>query len=244
MALIDRGSDIFEAFPLLPALVRTYEAIDRLNSTKTRNCSTSVEAIDYIIHFDRASRTKGCEYDSITSWRDYMDYIQKQADFAPDFAQWDDHTREVEKLANDALTESKKVIAEHNRPEKRLPPEVVDGIYARCGILRRWTKRKLEAVRAQEDYKRWKIEQNTSSQTSQSTSHLRRLIIDKFSSANNTKVRKRRAYQEDSVSTKVLVRGSVMSRRMSDQNETSSRFQILRCLQVSTAAGISLPSLT
>ncbi|RDL38646.1 uncharacterized protein BP5553_02986 [Venustampulla echinocandica] len=145
-----------EAFPLLPALVNTYVAIDRLNSTETSNCSTSVEAIDYIGHFDYALtvRGRGRDYDTIESWLDYMKYIQKQADFAPDFAQWDKHTREIERLANDALTESKRVLEEHNRPEKRLPHVVVRGIYARTGLLQRWTKLHLEVIRAQEDYKR------------------------------------------------------------------------------------------
>lgn len=133
-------------------------AIDRLNSTETSNCSTSVEAIDYIIHFDRAWRDR--QYDTIESWRDYMQYIQKQADiFAPDFAQWDKHTSEIESLANHALTESKRVLEEHNPPEKRLPKEVIEGIYARTGLLQRWTKKHLEVVRAQEDYKKWKKQQ-------------------------------------------------------------------------------------
>lgn len=88
--------------------MKTYVEIDRLNSTEISNCSTSVQAIDYIIHFDRAIAVKGRNDDTIESWRDYMKYIQKQADnFAPDFAQWDKHTREMEILANDALTESK-----------------------------------------------------------------------------------------------------------------------------------------
>jgi hypothetical protein len=154
--------------------VKTYVAIDRLNSTETSNCSTSVEAIDYIINFDRTwmVRGRGRNYDTIESWRDYMQYIQKQADiFAPDFAQWDKHTREIERLANDALTESKGVLEEHNRPEKRLPKEVIEGIYARTGLLQRWTKGHLEVVRAQEDYKRWKKQQDAPPQSLQSMSH-------------------------------------------------------------------------
>jgi Lon protease-like protein len=131
-------------------------AIDRLNSTEIRTCSTSVEAIDYIIHFDPASLIMGRggrHYDTIDCWRDYMTYIEKQVIFAPDFTQWDKHTREIEGLANDALTESKRVIEEHNRPEKRLPMEVVEGINVRAELLQRWTKSHLEVVRAQEEYK-------------------------------------------------------------------------------------------
>ena len=246
LAFMYHGSNIFEAFPLLPVLVRTYEAIDRLNSTETSNCSTSVEAIDYIIQFDRAYRAKGKghNYDTIEKWEDYMLYIQKQAEFAPDFSQWDKHTREIEKLANDALTESKKVIAEHNRPEKRLPAEVVQGIYARCGLLQRWTKRELEVVRAQEDYKRWKIRQNASPQSSQSTSHLQTDYKHVYE-ANGTTVRKRRGYQEDRTSTKVPVRTSSTPLKRPDHYEPSSSLQVLgRYLQVSTTTGMSMLSLT
>ena len=153
--------------------MKTYVAIDRLNSTETSDFSTSVEAIDYIIHFDHVFVARGRSYDTIESWRDYMKYIQRQADiFAPDFTQWDKHTREIERLANDALTESKRVLEEHNRPEKRLPKEVVEGIYVRTGLLQRWTKLHLEAVRAQEDYKRWKKQQDAPPQSSQSMSYL------------------------------------------------------------------------
>jgi hypothetical protein len=154
-------------------------AIDRLNSTEISNCSTSVEAIGYIIQFDRQWGRR--EYDTIESWRDYMQYVQKQAGFAPDFAQWDKHTREIERLADDALTESKRVLDEHNPPDKRLPKEVVEGIYARIGLLQRWTKSHLEVVRGQEDYKRWKTQKDTPPQSSQSMSHLkinRRYIIE------------------------------------------------------------------
>jgi hypothetical protein len=152
--------------------VKTYVAIDRLNSTETSNCSTSVEAIYYIINFDRESVAHGRDCDTIDCWRDYMDYIQQAVDFAPDFAQWDKHTREIERLANDALTESKRVLEEHNRPEKRLPKDVIEGIYVRTRLLQRWTKSLLEKTRAQEDYKRWKIQQDAPLQSSQSISHL------------------------------------------------------------------------
>ncbi|KFY34726.1 hypothetical protein V494_06528 [Pseudogymnoascus sp. VKM F-4513 (FW-928)] len=180
----DCVESIGRSFPLLPALVKTYVAIDRLNSTEGSNCSTSVEAIDYIIHFNRLSESRIKDCDTIDSWRDYMVYIQKQADFAPDFAQWDKHTREIERLANDALAKSKKVLEEHNPPEKRLPHEVVQGIYARTGLLQRWTKSHLEVVRAREDYKIWKIQQDAPLQSSQ--------------------MRKRRGYHIDSTTTLAL----------------------------------------
>jgi hypothetical protein len=152
--------------------VKTYVAIDRLNSIETSNCSTPVEAIDYIIQFDPASGVRGCNYDTIKSWRDYMKDIEKLTIFAPDFAQWDKFTREIERLANNARTESKRVLEEHSRPEKRLPKEVEEGIYVRTNLLQGWTKSHLEVVRAQEDYQRWKMQQDAPPQSSQSMSHL------------------------------------------------------------------------
>lgn len=144
-------------------------AIDRLNTTKISNYSTSVEAIDYIIHFDAAWRM-GLEHDTIELWREYMDSVKLQAGFAPDFTQWDKNTREIERLANNALAKSTMVIAEHNPPEKRLPKDVVNGIYARVGLLQRWTKNYLNVIREQEDYKAWKKEQDTPPLSSQSMS--------------------------------------------------------------------------
>jgi hypothetical protein len=100
-----------------------------------------------------------------------MNYTQKQADFAPDFTQWDKHTREIERLANDALTASKRVIEEHNRPERRLPEEILEGIYARTGVLQRWIRTQLELTRAREDYKNWNMQKDTTSQPSQCKLH-------------------------------------------------------------------------
>lgn len=151
-----------------------YLAIDRLNSTNISDRSTSVEAIDYIIQFDQTYETNDDRpQDTILRWRDYMMYTGKQADnFAPDYTQWDKHTREIERLANDAFTESKKVVDEHNRPEKRLPAEVVNGIYARTGLLQRWITSHLEVIRERKDYKRWKEQQYTPPDPPQRTSHL------------------------------------------------------------------------
>ncbi|KAH7418730.1 hypothetical protein BKA64DRAFT_655083 [Cadophora sp. MPI-SDFR-AT-0126] len=199
---------IGRSFPLLPALVKTYVAIDRLNSTETSNCSTSVEAIDYIIHFDRALVARGRNFDTIESWRDYMIDIQKQGKiFAPDFAQWDKHTREIERLANGALTESKRVLEEHNRPEKRLPKEVVDGICARSGLLQRWTKLELEVVRAQEDYKRWKMQQDAPPQSSQ--------------------MRKRRGYHANSAATMIPLTTASTPLETPEHHERSSTLQVM-----------------
>ncbi len=151
-------------------------AIDRLNSTKKSNCSKSVEAINYIVHFDRAWPPGGPELARL-----YQVYPKTVNIFATDFAQWDKNRSEIERLATDALTESKRVLEEHNRPEKRLPKAVVDGIYARTGLLKRWTKSNLEVVRGQEDYKRWKMQQDAHPQSSQSIPHTemnRRCVVE------------------------------------------------------------------
>jgi hypothetical protein len=136
---------------LLPQLVAAYIEIDRLNSTKKEKCSNSVEAVDYIVKFDQCEIVNGNRprevVDTIASWRSYMNYVGKQVIFAPDFTQWDKHTREIEGLAEIALNESKRVLEEHNRPEKRLPEEVLEGIYARIGLLQRWIKMSLQPVR-------------------------------------------------------------------------------------------------
>lgn len=148
--------------------MKTYVAIDRLNSTEASDCLTSVEAMDYIIHFDRVTQATDRPYDTIQTWRDNMKYIEEQADiFAPDFTQWDKHTREIETLATNALTESKRVLEEYHPADKRLPNEVIQGIYVRTRLLQNWTKSHLEVVRAQEDYKRWKIQQDAPPQSSQ-----------------------------------------------------------------------------
>jgi hypothetical protein len=128
-----------------------------------------VEAIDYIFQF--APAWNGIP-DTIKSWREYMNYIDREANFAGDYELWDGHTREIERLANDARTESKRVLKEHDRPENRLPEEVVKGIDVRNNLLNGWTTTHLEAVRGREDYKRWKVENDTPPQSSQGISHL------------------------------------------------------------------------
>ena len=50
--------------------------------------------------------------------------------FSPEFSVWDKHTSEIETLAQKALSVSQKVLLAHNAPDKRLPKELVDGIYA------------------------------------------------------------------------------------------------------------------
>lgn len=142
-------------------------AIDRLNSTEATDCLTSVEAIDYIIQFNHASPDYGRPYDTIQTWWDNMKEIEKQTVFAPDFTLWDKHTREIETLATNALTESKRVLGEQHPADKKLPKEVIEGINVRAALLQRWTKVHLEKVRAQEDYKKWKIEQDAPPQSSQ-----------------------------------------------------------------------------
>ncbi|TVY41667.1 hypothetical protein LSUB1_G001978 [Lachnellula subtilissima] len=211
---------INRSFPLLPALVETYVAIDRLNSTETSDCSTSVEAIDYIIHYDRAYRG---DYSKIESWWEYMKEIEKNSNaFAPDFAQWDKYTREIERLANDAITMSKKVLEEYHRPEKRLPNEVEDGIYARTAQLQRWTKWHLEVVRAQEDYKSWKMQQDAPPQSS--------------------RMRKRRGYYADSAAAINLSTTPSIPLENSEHYERLSQLQVMgRCLQVSILANTLMP---
>jgi hypothetical protein len=129
-----------------------------------------VEAIDYIIRYDPPvwSGEKG----TIKRWQKHMDDVDREANFAGDYELWDRHTREIERLANDTRTESKRVFEEHHPPEKRLHKEVVEGIYVRMNLLDRWTKIHLRAVRGREDYKRWKMEKDTPPQSSQRISHL------------------------------------------------------------------------
>lgn len=68
------------------------------------NYFTSVEAIDYILHFDRVLSAEGRPSNTIEAWRDHMKNIQEEVDlFAPYFALWDEYTREIERLATDAL---------------------------------------------------------------------------------------------------------------------------------------------
>ncbi|KFZ01276.1 hypothetical protein V500_00825 [Pseudogymnoascus sp. VKM F-4518 (FW-2643)] len=137
-----------QSFLLLPALVKTYIAIDRLNSTETSECPTLVEAISYIIYYDSTRLGNTREYrHTIESWREHMQHIEKLLNFAPDFARWDEHTKEIEKLANSALTESLRVIDAHIPAEKtKLPLEIVDGIYVRVELLQNWIKLQPNAV--------------------------------------------------------------------------------------------------
>lgn len=156
-------------------------AIDRLNSTEATDCLTSVEAIDYIIQFDRALPARGRPYDTIQTWRDNMKDIEKQTVFAPDFTLWDKHTREIETLATNALTESKRVLGKQHPADKKLPKEVIEGINVRAALLQGWTKTHLEVVRDREDYKKWKIEQDAPPKSSQGILHVemnRRYVVE------------------------------------------------------------------
>lgn len=153
--------------------MKTYIAIDRLNSVVASDLLTSVEAIDYIIHYDRARPIRGRPYDTIEAWRDHMKYIHEQAEiFAPDFTLWDKHSREIEALAIDALAESQRVLEENHPPDKRLPKGVIEGIYLRTRMLQDWTKLHLDEVRDQEDYKIWKMQQEAPTQSSQGMLHV------------------------------------------------------------------------
>ncbi|KFY51927.1 hypothetical protein V496_08735 [Pseudogymnoascus sp. VKM F-4515 (FW-2607)] len=199
---------ISQCFPLLPGLVKTYIAIDRLNSTVASDRLTSVEAIDYIIHFDRARPNRGRLYDTIETWRDNMKYIREQAEiFAPDFTLWDKHSREIEALAIDALAESTRVLEENHPPDKRLPKEVIEGIYVRTRLLQDWTRSHLEVVRAQEDYKSWKIQHDAPLQSSQ--------------------VRKRRGYHVDSATTMVTSTSPSTPFEAPEHYERLSQLQVM-----------------
>ncbi|KFY30353.1 hypothetical protein V493_01972 [Pseudogymnoascus sp. VKM F-4281 (FW-2241)] len=109
---------------------------------------------------------------TIKSWREHMQHIEKFLSFSPDFARWDEHTKEIEKLANAALTESMGVIDTHIPAAKKLPQAVVDGIYVRVELLQNWIKSHLNAVRAQQDYKDWKKKQDAPLQSSQGMPYL------------------------------------------------------------------------
>jgi hypothetical protein len=82
---------------------------------------------------------------------------------SPEFSVWDKHTSEIEILVQKALSVSQKVLLAHNAPDKRLPKELVDGIYARIKVLKRWKVGYLDPIRARDDYKGWKIKQTTPS---------------------------------------------------------------------------------
>lgn len=147
---------------MLPNLVAAYIEIDRLTTTSVVTCTSAVEAFDYLIKRDSKYIKPGWkEFFFIDIWEKYMDYVQQQERFSPEFTQWDKHTREFDDLAEKALGESRKVIEAHNPPDKRLPEEVVEGIYIRTAALQRWRKNCLNPVRAREDYKEWKEKQVT-----------------------------------------------------------------------------------
>jgi hypothetical protein len=160
-----------------------------------------VEAVGYIIKFDRVwIREENKERNTIRSWAEYMDYVQDQLSFAPDYTQWDKNTRELERLADAALNASKKVIEEHNPPEKRLPKEIVEGIYTRTRMLHKWKKIGLHLVRAQEDYKEWKGKKDAASEPSQCRwSHASDERTSR--STDEPPVRRRRRPLEESLST-------------------------------------------
>lgn len=96
---------------------------------------------------------------------------QLAINFAPNFTQWDEHTRQIERLANEARIESDRVLREHIRPDKILPKGVEEGIHARIGLLKRWTDTHLNVVRAQKDYKEWKRKQDAPLPPAQSMLH-------------------------------------------------------------------------
>ncbi|KFX90800.1 hypothetical protein V490_06270 [Pseudogymnoascus sp. VKM F-3557] len=150
---------INESFPLLPALAKTYIAIDRLKTIVPNDCLTSPEAMGYIIQFAEADPYRGRKYDTIPIWQEYLEETQRKVSFAPNFTDWDEDTKEIKGLAKDAIAASMRVLKEHKRAGRRLPKEVVDGIYVRTNLLQRWRVENLEQVRSRPDYKKWKAEQ-------------------------------------------------------------------------------------
>lgn len=160
---------ILIAYPLLPALANLYAAIDRLHSTKSLAFPQSIDALDYLRQYTRKWPDRGIPEDRVDEWRSYMIYVAKQVESSPDFPEWDKNTKELENLANKALAESKRVLAEHHRPEKRLPDVIFTGIHARMGTLQRWMDKHLYVVREREDYKAWAAQQLKSSTGSQGT---------------------------------------------------------------------------
>ncbi|KFY45445.1 hypothetical protein V495_02967 [Pseudogymnoascus sp. VKM F-4514 (FW-929)] len=165
----DVVNSINQSFPLLPALAKTYIAIDRLNSIVPDDCLTSPEAMSYIIQFTDAAWTRDEKYDTIESWDQYMESTKRLVSFAPDFTQWDEDSKEIEGLAIDAIATSKRVLKEHKRAGRKLPKEVVNGIYVRTELLKRWTDSHLQQVRYRTDYVKWKAEQDASPPNSQLT---------------------------------------------------------------------------
>jgi hypothetical protein len=151
---------------MLPKLVAAYIEIDRLITISPVRCSSAIEAIDYLIKFNNASYCTGANRiqtsKTIAAWTKYMEYVQQQLVFSPNYTQWDKHTREIESLAQKALSESEKVIEAHNAPAKRLPEEVFEGIIIRTKVLQGWRRDRLEPIRARDDYKDWKEKQSAS----------------------------------------------------------------------------------
>jgi hypothetical protein len=150
---------------MLQNLVAAYIEIDGITPKPTETCSSAAEAFVYLLNFDydtyqdRASRLR--DNRGVDNWTNYMNYVQRQVDFGPNFALWDKHTMEIERLALKAIRESEKVLEFHNPPDKRLPGELVDGIYVRIKVLRRWRQVYLGPIRARDDYKEWKEKQTT-----------------------------------------------------------------------------------
>jgi hypothetical protein len=152
---------------MLQNLVSAYIEIDRITPKSTVACSSAAEAFVYLINYDydhyhyRGSGTLTPNAHGVANWTDYMDYVQRQVILSPEFSVWDKHTSEIEILAQKALSVSQKVLLAHNAPDKRLPKELVNGIYARIRILKRWKVEYLDPIRARDDYKEWKIKQTT-----------------------------------------------------------------------------------
>jgi hypothetical protein len=151
---------------MLQNLVAAYIEIDKITPSPTEICSSAVEAFVYLLTFDYDSYSGPDsrpihQRHGVNNWTNYMDYVQRQVNLGPRFALWDKHTMEIERLALKAISESEKVLEFHNPPDKRLPEELVDGIYVRIKVLRRWRQVYLGPIRARDDYKEWKEKQTT-----------------------------------------------------------------------------------
>ena len=136
----------------------------------TETCSSAAKAFVYLLNFDydtypgsgrRPNHQTAHLMHGVNNWTAYMDYVQRQVALCPNFALWDKHTKEIESFALKALSESEKVLEFHNSPNKLLPKELVDGIYARIKVLGRWREVYLDPIRARNDYKEWKEKQTT-----------------------------------------------------------------------------------
>jgi hypothetical protein len=160
-------SNTLKAFPLLPALAKTYIAIDRLSNIVPDDCLTSPEAMGYIIQFAEVDPLRGRKYNTIASWQEYLEDTERKAGFAPNFTDWDEDTKEIEGLAKDAIAASMRVLKEHKRAGRKLPKEVVNGMYVRTELLQRWRVAHLEQVRSRPDYKKWEAKQKAFPPTSQ-----------------------------------------------------------------------------